>query len=427
MPQPRRIKGTGGLWQRTTTRLNPATGEQTEVSVWQAAREVAHATDLTKRKWVTGTGSTPTEANKKLGKNLERHYRRLAIPLPASAGILHGGQTLHSFLEEWHQELDPGRVSPQLQRKYWQYMKNHVTPHLGGIPIKDITYAQLTHLFHTTLPTKTKPGSSELLLGTNARLNIYKVFNQALKVAVKKGTIDRNPLELVTPPRYKAPSENIPQMMHVIRWFFGSLEAESRDAYDHFLLGIMGLRRGERLGLSFSDLNLTGQTPKMIIKQQLSWITGEGLVIKPTTKTGKPRTVFLTDPWLASLKRMKERRREQKKLATFTPSPVFEDLVFLKDNGKPWSLNEDNSYWNDLQEQFNMEEKIRGHALRHIAATSMADSGVEVEVAMEILGHSSEAMQFYYRRTTARKQRTQVTTYGEGWSRNTSPEATEAT
>lgn len=425
MPQQRRTKGTGGLWKRSFNRLNPTTGELETVEAWQAAKEVPHPTDSTKRKWVTGTGSTPTEATKKLHKNLERHYQRLAIPQPFSSTVRHGGQTLQTFLEQWHRELDPNRVSPQLQRKYGQYMRNHVTPHLGSVPIKDLSYQQLKNLFDHTLPAKTKPGSSEPLLGSNARRNIYKVLSQALSVAVKQGVIDRNPLELVTPPRYQQPSENIPHLMHVVKWLFTTLEEENLDAYDHFLLAIMGLRRGERLGLSFSDLTLTGQTPKMVIRQQLSWITGEGLVIKPTTKTGKPRTVFLTDPWLQSLKRMKERRKEQKKLSTFTPEPQFEDLVFLKDNGKPWSLNEDNDYWNSLQSQLGMKEKIRGHALRHIAATSMADNGVEVEVAMEILGHSSHAMQFYYRRTTARKQKSQVTTYGQGWSRNTPSEGTE--
>lgn len=300
-------------------------------------------------------------------------------------------------------------------------MRNHVIPHLGPIPVKDLSYQHLKNLFDATLPAKRKLSGSEPLLGTNARLNIYKVLNNALKVAVKKGTIDRNPLELVTPPRHKQPEENIPQMMHLAHWLFEKLEGEDLEAYDHFLLGVMGLRRGERLGLSFSDLTLAGQTPKMVIRQRLSWITGEGLVIKPTTKTGKPRSVFLTDPWLPSLKRMKERRREQKKLTTFAPKPEFEDLVFLKDNGKPWSLNEDNDYWNRLQDQLKMKNTIRGHALRHIATTSMADNGVEVEVAMEILGHEPTAMGFYYRRTTARKQSSQVTTYRQGWSQKTTP------
>jgi integrase len=419
MSQSRRLKGTGGLWQRTTTRLNPRTGELETIQVWQAAKEVPHPTEETKRKWVTGTGSTPTEASKKLSKNLERHFKKLAIPQPASAAIRHGGQTLQNYLEEWVRELDPNRVSPQLQRKYGQYLRNHVIPHLGSIPIKDLSYQHLKNLFDVTLPAKTKLASSDQLLGTNARLNIYKVLSNALKVAVKKGTIDRNPLELVTPPRYKQPDENIPQMMHIAKWLFGKLEKENLEAYDHFLLGIMGLRRGERLGLSFSDLSLSGQTPKMTIRKQLSWITGEGLVIKPTTKTGKPRTVFLSEPWLSSLKRMKDKRREQKKLDSFAPKPEFEDLVFLKDNGKPFSLNEDNSYWNTLQDQAQMKNKLRGHSLRHIAATSMADNGVDVEVAMEILGHESTAMSFYYRRTTARKQSSQVTNYGLGWSRNT--------
>jgi integrase len=419
MPPTRRLKGTGGLWQRRTTRLNPKTGERETIQVWQAAKEVPHPTDEKKRKWVTGTGSTPTEANKKLSHNLEKYYQKLSMPPPASATIRHGGQTLQSYLEEWLRELDPNRVITQLQRKYGQYVRNHVTPHLGSIPIKDLTYQQLKNLFDVTLPGKTKPASGEQLLGANARLNIYKVLNNALKVAVKKGTIDRNPLELVTPPRYRQPEENIPQLMHLAQWLFEKLEAEQLDDYDHFLLALMGLRRGERLGLSFSDLTLTGQTPKMVIKQQLSWITGEGLVIKPTTKSGKSRTVFLTDPWLSSLRRMKEKRRGQKKLETFNPAPQFEDLVFLKDNGKPWSLNEDNERWNSLQNQLGMKETIRGHALRHIAATSMADNGVEVEVAMEILGHESTAMSFYYRRTTARKQSSQVTSYGQGWSRKT--------
>lgn len=418
MSPSRRLKGTGGLWQRTTTRLNPKTGEQETLQVWQAAKEVAHPSDSTKRKWVTGTGPTPTEANKKLSKNLERHYQKLSIPQPVNEAVRHGGQTLQTYLEEWIRELDPNRVSSQLQRKYGQYMRNHVTPHLGSIPIKDLTYQHLKNLFDVTLPGKTKP-TGEQLLGTNARLNIYKVLNNALKVAVKKGTIDRNPLELVTPPRYRQPEENIPQLMHLAQWLFEKLQEQDLEAYDHFLLGVMGLRRGERLGLSFSDLTLTGQTPKMVIRQQLSWITGEGLVVKPTTKTGKSRTVFLTDPWLSSLKRMKDRRRSQKKLDTFNPAPEFEDLVFLKDNGKPWSLNEDNDYWHSIQDQLSMKDKIRGHALRHVAATSMADNGVEVEVAMEILGHESTAMSFYYRRTTAKKQSHQVTTYGLGWSKTT--------
>lgn len=98
MSQSRRLKGTGSLWKRSFNRLNPRTGELETVGPWQAAKEVPHPTDSTKRKWVTGTGPTPTEANKKLSKNLERHYQQLSIPLPASGTLRHGGQTLQNYL-----------------------------------------------------------------------------------------------------------------------------------------------------------------------------------------------------------------------------------------------------------------------------------------------------------------------------------------
>ena len=170
MPQSRRLKGTGGLWQRTQTRLNPRTGELETIEVWQAAKEVPHPTHETKRKWVTGTGSTPTEANKKLSKNLERYYQKLSIPQPASAAIRHGGQSLQNYLEEWIRELDPNRVSSQLQRKYAQYMRNHVIPHCGSIPIKDLSYQHLKNLFDVTLPAKTKLDVFEVWIKYNMRL-----------------------------------------------------------------------------------------------------------------------------------------------------------------------------------------------------------------------------------------------------------------
>jgi integrase len=165
--------------------------------------------------------------------------------------------------------------------------------------------------------------------------------------------------------------------------------------FDHFLLALLGLRRGERLGLTFSSLTLTGNNPKLTIQNQLTRVTGKGLFVKPATKSGKDRTVTLQEPWLSSLKRMKEKRKHQLKLDTFKPEKKFADLVFLKDDGSPYDLNEDNEMWKKANQIYNSKRKpIRGHALRHVAATKMADSGVKRDVAMAILGHESESISF---------------------------------
>lgn len=236
----------------------------------------------------------------------------------------------------------------------------------------------------------------------------------ALGVAVKKGKIDHNPLSLVDTPRYVPPKENIPQMVHIVEHMFKKMNEANDPMFDHFLLTLLGLRRGERLGLTFSSLTLIGNNPKLTIQNQLTRVTGKGLFVKPSTKSGKDRTVALQEPWLSSLKRMKEKRKQQMKLDSFKPQRQFADLVFLKDDGSPYDLNEDNEMWKKANQIYNSKRKpIRGHALRHVAATKMADSGVERDVAMAILGHESESISFYYGRMTAKGQVGQVAEYGK--------------
>jgi integrase len=419
---PRR-KGTGGLYVRQRRRWNEAKGDFELVELVQAAKEIRDPQNPGKRKWVTGTGRTAEEAYKRLYKSLTRHYKQGLVKelgikevRPRKGTFL----SLEDYLLEWHSEINPSRVSPQLRTKYLQHLRNHILPHIGEIPIKDLSYRELQDLFENVLPAKKKIKSGletkEPLLSPNARLNVYKTLGIALKVAVKKGVIDRNPLELVPPPKYKQPQENIPQFMHLVEWLFKKLKEEDVDTYDHFLLALLGLRRGERLGLTFSNVNLSGVTPKINIKNQLSRINGQGLLITPSTKSGKNRVIALSEPWISSLKRLKEKRKQQLKNPEFRPERQFEDLVFLKDNGTPWDLNDDNNYWVEVQKRYlTSGPYMRGHSLRHVAATAMGENGVDPEVAREILGHQSEAIGYYYRRISAKKQQDQVSKFGSAW------------
>ena len=98
----------------------------------------------------------------------------------------------------------------------------------------------------------------------------------------------------------------------------------------------------------------------------------------------------------------------------------------MKDTGSPWDPNDDNEYWREVNQKYNTRlGHIRGHALRHIAATYMSDEGVEESVAKEILGHESEAMMWYYRRITANKQQGQVAKYGQSLTERIRPRNTE--
>ena len=160
----------------------------------------------------------------------------------------------------------------------------------------------------------------------------------------------------------------------------------------------------------------------MMIKSQLQRVSGQGLILKPATKSGKDRTVALIDPWLSCLKRMQQVRKKQLKLPDFKPDPQFADLVFLKDNGKPYDLNEDNELWKSVNEKYGKRGMhIRGHALRHVSGTRLADAGVSRDIAMAILGHESESMSFYYGRMTQKGQVEQLGKFGESITEKIKP------
>jgi integrase len=419
----RRRKGQGGLYLVPLETWNEFKQAYEVVDHYRAVTEIKDPENPDKRKRITGTAKSPAEAQARMYKSLERYYKKMGMQ---DAGVVlkgrtKGSQTLSEYFEEWYSELRPERISVTLQLKYKQHFHNHILPHIGKMSLTELSYQDLHNLIYITLPKKKKKKNGleidEQLLGPNAILNIYRTLNVALGIAVKKGKIDQNPLSLVDTPKYVPPKENVPQMVHIVEHMFKKMNEADDPMFDHFLLALLGLRRGERLGLTFSSLTLTGNNPKLTIQNQLTRVTGKGLFVKPATKSGKDRTVTLQEPWLSSLKRMKDKRKQQLKLDTFNPEKKFADLVFLKDDGSPYDLNEDNELWKKANQIYNAKRSpIRGHALRHVAATKMADSGVERDVAMAILGHESESISFYYGRMTAKGQVGQVAEYGKALS-----------
>ena len=90
------------------------------------------------------------------------------------------------------------------------------------------------------------------------------------------------------------------------------------------------------------------------------------------------------------------------------------ELVFLQPNGGLITLNRDNGEWKAVLERFGLP-RWRGHLNRHITATWLAEQHPSVPegTVRSILGHESEAMGFYYARSTELQQSEPLRRYGE--------------
>jgi integrase len=434
--QPRRPKGSGALYKIQRTAWNEYTQSTEVINLYQAAEDITNPLDPFTRKRITGTGHTTQQAKARLEKSKARFYRKIGM---AQVGVdisrRSGSLTLSQYFDQWYSNLHPNRVSNSKKLKYRGNFTNHILPALGNTYLEDITFEQLNTLIHVTLPAKKKivNGSvtDDRLLGQNSITNIYWSLNNCLTTAFNEGRIPRNPLKLVDTPRFAAPTENIPYFMHIVEGMFARMKDEGDPAYERFFLSLLGLRRGERLGLSWKSITLTGPNPHMVLNQTVLREPGLGIIIKPSTKSGKDREVPLSGPFLDVLKTLKAQRRQQLKHPQFKPSDQVKDLVFLTDSGRPIDPNSDNEFWRATLKKYKAPASIRGHALRHVSATYLSDLNVGVDVAQAILGHQSVSMSFFYARHTQKKSRKDIENYGksleEAMARKTKKRPPEAT
>lgn len=409
--------GSGSIYKKQTYILNRKTGEKIPHEYWQAARVVRLEDGSSTR--VTGTSQVSKRlAQDGLEKNIAKFYRKQLgeeqpVKKPARNRL-----TLGQYLDRWHSGLYDREISDIVLRKYKGFYLQHITPYLGEVALEDLNDDQLKELFYKTLVEKKKivdgKETSESLLGSSARRNVYKCLNTALKAAVEKRLIPSNPLALVKAPRMERPEENVPQMAHVAVSLLERMNKDNHPDYCRFLLQFLGLRRAERLGITLSNIkDLNGKDPKIVINQQLArHDDGSGWYIKNKTKTGKTRIIPVPEPFLSALKKYKKERDQWEKNPEWKPQPEFADLLFLQPNGSLINLNRDNNDWIKVLSDYGYPY-WRAHLNRHITATLLADQGTtDIAVVQALIGNS-EAMTIYYSRLTNKRMKAPLESFGE--------------
>jgi integrase len=147
-----------------------------------------------------------------------------------------------------------------------------------------------------------------------------------------------------------------------------------------------GLRRGEVLGLRWSDIDLDAGT--LSVRRSLDV---DGTFKTPKNRSSR-RTLRLTTRALGALGAHKPRQNEER--LTKGDGWQDNDLVFPSTLGKP--MNAGNFYRRQFQPLLERaglaDEGFTFHSLRHTFATTLAAEGVHPSTAQKMLGHSDIRM-----------------------------------
>jgi integrase len=150
------------------------------------------------------------------------------------------------------------------------------------------------------------------------------------------------------------------------------------------VLATTGLRRGEALGLRWSDVDL--DEGRLAVRQTLLAVNNHVQFGEPKTHRSR-RTVDLDAATVAVLKAHPKSELEERAGAGLG-RPRADGLIFTDEQGDPLHPNVVSRMFGKLVREVHLPI-IRLHDLRHTHATLSLQAGVHVKIVSERLGHSS--------------------------------------
>lgn len=331
---------------------------------WQAA---LYRTDGSRKFYY---GATRDDVNDKLVR--AQNARKDGLPLPDER------VTLGEYLDYW---LDSAKRLGAIRRGTWEnyesYVRLHLKPGIGRLPLAKLTPGQVQHFMATKLEA-----------GASANLVRYcrVVLRAALGQAAKEGLIVRNIATLTTPPKSARTTAGKPLTPDEARRLLEGLKGD-RLRVLHTLMLMLGLRQGEALGLRWSDLDLDGG----MCHVRVELTRADGKFQLEELKTDRSRRDLPLNPGVVAV--LEDHKSDQDKECSAAGTAWADEwgLVFTTKDGHPIHSSTATHGFQRALARLGIEKR-RHYDLRHSTASLLINQGAELRDVMEQLGHSQIAL-----------------------------------
>ena len=295
-------------------------------------------------------------------------------------------QRVGEFLREWLVGIK-GSLKPTTYSSYEMHVHKYLVPRLGSIPLKRLSTGAINLAYEEMrengrLKDKDKPLSARSVRHTHAVLRL------ALKDAVTAGKIRSNPAIGAKLPRDRGEAREM--RVWTAEHLVAFLESTRGDRLHElwYVTALTGLRRGEMVGLRWTDVTLPdedGQSGGLRIRRGLVSVDGKATISSPKTEAGA-RDVAIDPGTVLALRRQATRQLDDH----HKWGDAWQDTgyVFTIENGQPLHPERVTKLFREAIDQAKVS-RIRFHDLRHTHATLGLEAGIPVKVISQRLGHSS--------------------------------------
>lgn len=278
-----------------------------------------------------------------------------------------------SELADWYFEnYAPVELKEGTVYNYKSAYNNHIKPVLGNVRVKDINTPRLTQFVQS------------LKLQPETVRKIYVVLQSIFHRGVEQGFIRDTPCRNVILPKNRSKKKKPVLDEEQTSRFMKLIEEKKCDPDIKRIIKVLlytGMRCGECLALSWNDINFEEMT--IFIEHNLADVGGKHWLTTPKTESSI-RTIGMSQA-LADIFREQKKYQEQL-IEALGDDFSHPEMVFTSANG---------NYRDRSSLGTSLKRFLRGtefdfltlHSFRHCNATLLLNSGVDLKVVSDHLGH----------------------------------------
>ena len=320
----------------------------------------------------TGKQKRTTRRGFKTQKEAKKAERELLLSIEENGFTDHSSKpTFKEVADLWLESYET-TVKPTTYQNTKNYLNAIIENHFKEIRIESVSVAKMQKIV------------IELSKKYVTYLNYLSIINRVFKYAVHLDIIQTNPVDRIIRPKQQKPrKEKIALTKEELNQFLTLAKKDARSVLYtawHTLV-YTGLRRGELLGLEWSDIDFENKT--ISVNKTLVTVNGSLYTQSPKTKRST-RTISLDDSTVQVLKNWKLEQKKQ----FFKNGVKSKDIVITNIKGSYLDF----AYFRDELKKFLSTHNLKQfsvHSLRHTHASLLFEAGIEPKTISDRLGHSN--------------------------------------
>lgn len=321
--------------------------------------------------------------------------------LAASGPVMTQTPTLSDYLIYWLREVVVPSLKPKTAETYAMHVRLHIEPWLGRKRLDKLTVRDVREWLNRLAVicqccTQGKDAARterhrrccavssccEQRLSRRTVLDVRAVLRSALNTAINDELITRNVASGIKLPGQR-PRRVAPWSVEEARRFLVSARQDGDPLYPAYvLILVLGLRRGEVLGLTWAVVNL--DSAEIEVSRGLQRIGGE--LINGETKTSESDAVLPLPEICVTALRLQQLARDRARIVA-GPFWIESGHVVATRDGLPMDPR---NFYRAFQKRCVKAgvRQIPVHGTRHTCGSLLAALDVHPRVAMQILRHS---------------------------------------